>query len=208
MSELLLSPPVLPERRQEKHARGDDWSVERGGETVVETSNNSWQLREVWTWTWTWTDLEPRRLNISNLKGTPSKSQIMAELATCISAAVNADMVRHKNINIIVNSAMRFRVRKASSFIQSIKLVLDKGEHLPGGIRWRNHSLSTKGWNQKMSEILQMAEEKRGGVNFHLIFHFEGRQNEQASHWIWEEHRCPLCKGFRHFNICKYQHHQ
>ena len=89
--------------------------------------------------------MDPRLLNIFNLKGTPSKSQIMAELATCISAAVNADMVRHKNINIIVNSAMRFRVRKASSFIQSIKLVLDKGEHLPGGIRWRNNSLSTKG---------------------------------------------------------------
>ena len=91
--------------------------------------------------------MEPRRLNISNLKGTPSKSQIMAELATCISAAVNADMVRHKigRISTLVNSALRFRVEKAFSFIQSIKLVLDKGEHLPGGIRWRNHSLSTKG---------------------------------------------------------------
>ena len=89
--------------------------------------------------------MEPRRLNISNLKGTPSKSQIMAELATCISAAVNADMVRHKigRISTLVNSALR--VEKSFSFIQSIKLVLDKGEHLPGGVRRRNHSLSTKG---------------------------------------------------------------
>ena len=91
--------------------------------------------------------MEPRRLNISNLKGTPSKSQIMAELATCISAAVNADMVRHKigGISTLVNSALRFTIEKAFSFIQSIKLLLDKGEHLPGGIRWRNNSLSTKG---------------------------------------------------------------